>query len=128
MGLEYLPKPGDRYKSPSAGYGLSPKNRGPYYNISVTLDREALDIVHGWPKGTKSERIRWAIKDRHYGNSPEVTEYIETLLNSISRLQDRLGTEIMKNEINPKRQSVLSALVRALRRVANRLGMRRGND
>lgn len=117
------PRPGDTYKSPSAGYGLSPKNRGPYYNISVTLDREALDIVNSWPKGTKSERIRWAIKDRHYGNSPQLREYIDILTASL-RSYERHQVEAVIQE----KQSVLSALVRVLRRVANRLRRQPGND
>ena len=123
MGGQNLPKQGDTYKSPSTGYGLSSKNSGPYYNISVTLDREALDIVNGWPRGTKSERIRWAIKDRHYGNSPQLREYIDILTASL-RSYERHQVE----ELNLKKQSVLSAWVRVLRRVANRLGMRRGSD
>jgi len=122
------PRPGDSYKSPTSRWGLSSTNKGPYYNISVTLDKEALDIVNTWPRGTKSERIRYAIKDRHYGNSPQVAEYIETLLNSISRLQARLDNEILKNEITPKKRSVRLALAQVLHRVANLLGRRPGND
>lgn len=89
MGGLNLPKQGDTYKSPSTGWGLSSKNKGPYYNISVTLDREALDIVEGWPRGTKSERIRWAIKDRHYGNSPQLKEYIDILTAQLRAYEDQ---------------------------------------
>ena len=115
------PKPGDKYKSPTTGWGLSSTNKGPYYNISVTLDREALDIVDSWPKGTKSERIRWAIKDRHYGNSPQLREYIDILTNSL-RSYERAQVE----QVIPEKRSVLSALARVLRRVSNLLRRRRG--
>lgn len=122
------PRPGDSYKSPTSRWGLSSTNKGPFYNISVTLDKEALDIVNTWPRGTKSERIRYAIKDRHYGNSPQVAEYIETLLNSISRLQARLGDEILKNEVIPEPQLKRSFVARVLHRLSILLRMPGRND
>ena len=117
------PRPGDTYKSPSAGYGLSPKNSGPYYNISVTLDREALDIVNSWPRGTKSERIRWAIKDRHYGNSPQLREYIDILTASL-RSYERHQVEAVIQE----KQSVRSTMGRVLALITTLLRRRRGSD
>ena len=80
-----MPKPGEGYRKPSGG--IQQRKGGPYYNISVTIDRETLDIIDAWPKGTKSERIRWAIKDRHYGRHPRLTQEIETLYANIAALQ-----------------------------------------
>lgn len=91
MGLIFLPIKGDTYESPTKHqrlYTREKTNQGPYYNISVTLDREALSIVDSWPRGTKSERIRWAIKDRHYGRTEAITEEIEMLYRNIAKLQD----------------------------------------
>ena len=81
-----MPKLGEGYTKPQGG--IQQRKGGPYYNISVTIDRETMDIIDAWPKGTKSERIRWAIKDRHYGRHPRLTEEIDTLKSNIARLQD----------------------------------------
>lgn len=123
-----MPRPGDSYKSPTSRWGLSSTNKGPYYNISVTLDKEALEIINTWPRGTKSERIRYAIKDRHYGNSPQVAEYIETLLNSIARLQARLGDEILKNEASPGPRLKRSFVAQVLHRLSSLRRMLKRND
>jgi len=80
-----VPREGEGYTKPLGG--IQQRKGGPYYNISVTIDRETLNIIDAWPKGTKSERIRWAIKDRHYGRHPRLTEEIETLYANIAALQ-----------------------------------------
>ena len=85
MGSVSLPRGGEGYTKPLGG--IQQRKGGPYYNISVTIDRETLEIIDAWPKGTKSERIRWAIKDRHYGRHPRLTEEIETLYANIAGLQ-----------------------------------------
>ena len=87
-----MPREGTGYKKPSGG--IQQRKGGPYYNISVTLDIETLNIVNSWPKGTVSERIRWAIKDRYYGKSNAVSEELEMLRANMMRLQKRLTSEI----------------------------------
>ena len=118
-----MPRPGDSYKSPSSNYGLSSAGKGPFYNISVTLDKEALAIVESWPKGTKSERIRWAIKDRYYGNSPQLRETIDQLT-----AQLRLYEAKQRAELSQELSAELSAWGRVLRLVSSLLGRRRGSD
>lgn len=103
-----MPKPGEGYRKPSGG--IQQRKGGPYYNISVTIDRETLDIIDAWPKGTKSERIRWAIKDRHYGRHPRLTQEIETLYANIAALQ-RVISE--KSRVQAGRK------IRILERLAN---------
>ena len=105
-----MPREGDTYDSPSKHqrlYTREKTNQGPYYNISVTLDREALSIVDSWPRGTKSERIRWAIKDRHYGRTDAITEEIEMLYRNIEKLQLIIRS---KNEVLHTKSSWLNRL------------------
>lgn len=123
MGGLSLPRPGETYKSPSTNYGLSSAGKGPFYNISVTLDKEALAIVEGWPKGTKSERIRWAIKDRYYGNSPQLRETIDQLTAQLRAYEAK-----QRVDLSQELTAELSAWARVLRLVSNLLGRRRGND
>ena len=87
-----MPREGTGYKKPSGG--IQQRKGGPYYNISVTLDIETLNIVNSWPKGTVSERIRWAIKDRYYGRREAGSEELEMLRANMMRLQKRLTSEI----------------------------------
>ena len=139
-----MPRPGDRYKSPNSDWTLGPgKSPGGYVNISVTLDMEALAIVNSWPKGVKSERIRYAIKDRHYQRTQSHTEYIEELHANIKRLQERLASEIGQKQMlesnlytshpglsvpNPVKRFVQSALGLVQRLTTILPGRRLGND
>ena len=134
-----MPRPGDTYKNPGGDqplYRHVKRNQGPYFNISVTLDELSMRIVNRWPRGTKSERIRLAIKDYANGQSDGVHEHLDELYVNIARLQRALGektariTELESKlyTISPGKQSVLSAWVRALRRVASRLRRRQDND
>jgi hypothetical protein len=103
-----MPREGETYESPTKHqrlYTSEKTNQGPYYNISVTLDREALNIVDSWPRGTKSERIRWAIKDRHYGRTEAITEEIEMLYRNIEKLQ-----AVILRRAPPEKASILQRL------------------
>lgn len=146
MGSDSLPRPGDTYKTPGGDqplYRHVKRNQGPYFNISVTLDELSMRIVNRWPRGTKSERIRLAIKDYANGQSTGVHEHLDELYVNIARLQRSLGEKTARiTELesklytldpgfqgsSPGKLSVRSALVRVLRRVANLLGRRPGND
>lgn len=99
-----MPRAGDSYTSPSSYqklYRAAKTAAGPYYNISVTLDFEALKIVNSWERGTKSERIRWAIKDAAYGRSPSRAEKIAELEQAVVNhlnLQKKLLAQIEELE------------------------------
>ena len=141
-----MPRAGDRYKTPGGDqplYRHVKRNQGPYFNISVTLDELSMRIVNRWPRGTKSERIRLAIKDYANGRSEGVHEHLDELYVNIARLQQALGEKTARitelesklytlelgfHDTSPKKRSVRSALVRVLRRVASLLRRQRGND
>ena len=91
-----MPKEGERYTSPSSDqplYRVVKSNHGPYFNISVTLDEQSLRIVNRWPRGTKSEMIRLAIKDYANGNSSGAHDYIRELEKNIVGLQNALKSK-----------------------------------
>ena len=105
MGVNGLPRAGDSYTSPSSYqklYRAAKTAAGPYYNISVTLDFETLKIVNSWERGTKSERIRWAIKDAAYGRSParaeKIAELEQAVVNHLN-LQKKLLAKIDELEL-----------------------------
>jgi len=140
------PRPGDTYKTPGGDqplYRHVKRNQGPYFNISVTLDELSMRIVNRWPRGTKSERIRLAIKDYANGQSEGVHSHLDELYVNIARLQRALGEKTARiTELesklytldpglqgsSPGKRSVRSTLVRVLRLIASRLGRRPGND
>ena len=140
------PRPGDRYKTPGGDqplYRHVKRNQGPYFNISVTLDELSMRIVNRWPRGTKSERIRLAIKDYANGQSEGVHEHLDELYVNIARLQRALGEKTARiTELEsklytldpgfqgsiPGKLSVRSIMGRVLALIATLLGRRRGND
>ena len=137
------PRPGDTYKTPGGDqplYRHVKRNQGPYFNISVTLDELSMRIVNRWPRGTKSERIRLAIKDYANGQSEGVHEHLDELYVNIARLQRALGEKTAKiTELesklytldpglqvsSPRKLSVRSALARVLRLVSSLLRRQR---
>lgn len=91
-----MPREGDTYTSPSSHqplYRAVKRNNGPYFNISVTLDEMSMRIVNRWPRGTKSEQIRLAIKNYANGNNPGTHEYIMELQKNIAGLQRLLTSK-----------------------------------
>lgn len=91
-----MPREGDTYTSPSSDqplYRAVKTNNGPYFNISVTLDEMSMRIVNRWPRGTKSEQIRLAIKNYANGNNPGTHEYIMELQKNIAGLQRLLTSK-----------------------------------
>ena len=137
------PRPGDTYKTPGGDqplYRHVKRNQGPYFNISVTLDELSMRIVNRWPRGTKSERIRLAIKDYANGQSEGVHEHLDELYVNIARLQRALGEKTAKiTELesklytldpglqvsSPRKLSVRSALAPILRLVSSLLRRQR---
>jgi len=90
------PRVGDTYTSPSSDqplYRAVKTNNGPYFNISVTLDEMSMRIVNRWPRGTKSEQIRLAIKNYANGNNPGTHEYIMELQKNIAGMQRLLASK-----------------------------------
>ena len=80
-----VPKPGDTYKRKEWPLGATPASN--FYNVSITLDDESIRIFNSWPKGYRSERVRWAIKNRHYGNDSNLAETVERLRKVNQKLQ-----------------------------------------
>jgi len=80
-----LPKEGDTYKREPWPLGASPSSN--FYNVSITLDDESVRIFNSWPKGYRSERVRWAIKNRYYGNDENLAETVERLRKVNEKLQ-----------------------------------------
>lgn len=146
MGLDSLPRPGQTYKAPGGDqplYRHVKRNQGPYFNISVTLDELSMRIVNRWPRGTKSEKIRLAIKDYANAQSEGVHEHLDELYVNIARLQRALGEKTARiTELESKLYTLDpglqgSSLVKRFARSAWGLclalisslpGMRRGND
>ena len=141
-----MPREGESYKSPSSDqplYRAVKSNHGPYFNISVTLDEQSLRIVNRWPRGTKSEMIRLAIKDYANGNSSGAHDYIRELEKNIVGLQNALRSksgqiEMLESNLftsspgvrrtNLVKRFAQSALELVRRLVAIRPGKLRGND
>lgn len=141
-----MPREGETYTSPSSHqplYRAVKTNNGPYYNISVTLDEMSMRIVNRWPRGTKSERIRLAIKDYANGNSPAAHEYIQQLEINIAAMQrllasktgqiDMLESNLYTSTPGVRRTNLVKrwirsslALVRHL--IGSRRKKQRGND
>jgi hypothetical protein len=141
-----LPTKGTTYKSPSSDqplYRAVKSNHGPYFNISVTLDEQSLRIVNRWPRGTKSEMIRLAIKDYANGNSSGAHDYIRELEKNIVGLQNALRSksgqiEMLESNLftstpgvrrsNLMKQFVQSTLALIRRLIPSRSKKRQGND
>lgn len=141
-----MPKPGDSYRSPASDqplYRAVKTNNGPYFNISVTLDELSMRIVNRWPRGTKSERIRMAIKDYANGASPAAHDYIQELQANIAGLQKLLASkngqiEMLESQLFTSTPGVRrSNLVKRFARlawvlirhpIASLRGMQRGSD
>lgn len=146
MGGLNLPREGETYTSPSSHqplYRAVKTNNGPYFNISVTLDEMSMRIVNRWPRGTKSEQIRLAIKNYANGNNPGTHEYIMELQKNIAGLQRLLTSksgqiEMLESQLftstpgvrrtNLVKRFVQSALGLVQRLGAIRPGKRRGSD
>lgn len=92
-----MPRPGDSYTTHNSGFWTRRKG-GPYYNISVTVDKQCLAILESLPKGSKSEVIRWALKDWHLRQDPSPSQVIAELEEAIQRhllIQDKMRQEIV---------------------------------
>tara|TARA_B100000161_G_scaffold263253_2_gene234333 strand:+ start:503 stop:850 length:348 start_codon:yes stop_codon:yes gene_type:complete len=85
VGVNGLPREGDTYKREPWPLGGTPASN--FYNVSITLDDDSIRIFNSWPKGYRSERVRWAIKNRHYGRDPELAETVERLRKVNEKLQ-----------------------------------------
>ena len=79
-----MPKEGDTYRTFHSGVRKS-KQGGPYYNVSVTLDKHCLGILERQQKGSRSEYIRWALKDYHLRGHESQARIIQELEESIER-------------------------------------------
>jgi hypothetical protein len=141
-----MPREGETYTSPSSDqplYRAVKTNNGPYFNISVTLDEQSLRIVNRWPRGTKSEMIRMAIKDYANGNSSGAHDYIRELEKNIVGLQNALRSksgqiEMLESNLftstpgvrrsNLVKRFAQSAWELILHPIANLRGKLRGND
>lgn len=141
-----MPREGERYTSPSSDqplYRAVKTNNGPYFNISVTLDEMSMRIVNRWPRGTKSEQIRLAIKNYANGNNPGTHEYIMELQKNIAGLQRLLTSksgqiEMLESQLftstpgvrrtNLVKRFAQSAWGLCLGLISSLPGMRRGND
>lgn len=141
-----MPIKGTTYKSPSSDqplYRAVKTNNGPYFNISVTLDEMSMRIVNRWPRGTKSEQIRLAIKNYANGNNPGTHEYIMELQKNIAGLQRLLTSksgqiEMLESQLftstpgvrrsNLMKQFAQSSLVLVRRLLSILPGRRQGND
>lgn len=141
-----MPREGDTYTSPSSHqplYRAVKRNNGPYFNISVTLDEMSMRIVNRWPRGTKSEQIRLAIKNYENGNNPGTHEYIMELQKNIAGLQrlltsksgqiEMLESQLFTSTPGVRRSNLVKrwirsswALVRHL--IGSRRKKRRGSD
>ena len=146
MGLLGLPREGETYTSPSSHqplYRAVKTNNGPYFNISVTLDEMSMRIVNRWPRGTKSEQIRLAIKNYANGNNPGTHEYIMELQKNIAGLQrlltsksgqiEMLESQLFTSTPGVRRTNLVKrfaqlALGPIRRLIANLLGRQRGSD
>ena len=137
--VDVMPRPGDTYKNPGGDqplYRHVKRNQGPYFNISVTLDELSMRIVNRWPRGTKSERIRLAIKDYANGQSDGVHEHLDELYVNIARLQRALGEKTARiTELESKLYTISpglrysgSFLCRCLHRLTSLLRMPKDND
>lgn len=140
------PREGETYTSPSSHqplYRAVKTNNGPYFNISVTLDEMSMRIVNRWPRGTKSEQIRLAIKNYANGNNPGTHEYIMELQKNIAGLQRLLTSksgqiEMLESQLftsnpgvrrsNLVKQFVRSALALIRRLIPTRSRKQQGND
>jgi hypothetical protein len=146
MGWIFLPTKGDTYKSPSSDqplYRAVKTNNGPYFNISVTLDEMSMRIVNRWPRGTKSEQIRLAIKNYANGNNPGTHEYIMELQKNIAGMQRLLASksgqiEMLESQLftstpGVRRTNLVKRFVRSAwglirHPIATLREMRRGSD
>lgn len=140
------PREGETYTSPSSHqplYRAVKTNNGPYFNISVTLDEMSMRIVNRWPRGTKSEQIRLAIKNYANGNNPGTHEYILELQKNIAGLQrlltsksgqiEMLESQLFTSTPGVRRSNLMKQFVRstwALARhlIPSRSKKRQGND
>lgn len=141
-----MPTKGDTYKSPSSDqplYRAVKTNNGPYFNISVTLDEMSMRIVNRWPRGTKSEQIRLAIKNYANGNNPGTHEYIMELQKNIAGMQRLLASksgqiEMLESQLftstpGVRRTNLVKRFVRSAwglirHPIATLREMRRGSD
>ena len=96
-----MPRPGDSYTTHNSGSWTRRKG-GPYYNISVTVDKQCLAILESLPKGSKSEVIRWALKDWHLRQDPSPSQVIAELEAAIEnhlKIQAMLRQEIQNVKV-----------------------------
>jgi metal-responsive CopG/Arc/MetJ family transcriptional regulator len=111
-----LPKEGDTYRTFHSGV-RNKKNGGPFYNVSVTLDKHCLGILERQQKGSRSEYIRWALKDYHLRGHESQARIIQELEEAIERhllIQARLRQEIIELQDSRKRNVTLMGKMMAL--------------
>lgn len=101
VGVNGLPREGDTYKTFHSGIYSSRKQGGPFYNISVTVDRHCLGILERQSKGSRSEYIRWAIKDFHlrgHESQSRVISELEGAIQNHLKIQKKLISRIEELE------------------------------
>ena len=116
MEVNGLPKEGDTYRTFHSGV-RNKKNGGPFYNVSVTLDKHCLGILERQQKGSRSEYIRWALKDYHLRGHESQARIIQELEEAIQRhliIQDKMRQEIVELQEARKRNVTLMGKMMAL--------------
>lgn len=111
-----MPKEGDTYRTFQSGVRKS-KQGGPYYNVSVTLDKHCLGILERQQKGSRSEYIRWALKDYHLRGHESQARIIQELEDAIQRhllIQDKMRQEIVNLTESRKKNVTLMGKMMAL--------------
>lgn len=111
-----MPKEGDTYRTFHSGV-RNKKQGGPYYNVSVTLDKHCLGILERQQKGSRSEYIRWALKDYHLRGHDSQAKIIQDLEESIERhliIQAKLRTEIVELKESRRKNVTLMGKMMAL--------------
>ncbi len=111
-----MPKEGDTYRTFHSGVRKN-KRGGPYYNVSVTLDKHCLGILERQQKGSRSEYIRWALKDYHLRGHESQARIIQELEEAIQRhllIQDKMRMEIVNLQESRKKNVTLMGKMMAL--------------
>jgi metal-responsive CopG/Arc/MetJ family transcriptional regulator len=113
VGVNGLPRPGDTYKTWNSGTWTRRKTGGPYYNVSVTLDKHCLGILERQQKGSRSEYIRWALKDYHLRGDDSQAKIIAELEQAIQnhlKIQKKLGQRILDLEQKKDKMGIISRI------------------